>query len=318
MTPKKTPESFSDDGDICHFFLLSNSFWARRYLGSKTVCILCGGGPYILPRKVHRTSWSGSCMLSFPSSPVFPSLFWMGDIRARDWVAKVEKISKCAQIAFFRALPWGCSSRIANLVCSLLGIPNFRSQNAFLMRQIVTERWVHSSGVGDAIKIMNSRRFVGCLLELKNVRAPKFAGYFFGPVVGSFNGGIFKAQTRTRFEISPNETAKRNCIAEIETSRAAWESRIWTRSPTSKCGARAKEPAGARKLRLQQAQREILANHGFGDADLPRSLSLRFRTTSNVIHFVRRLVPRANFEILRNLMDGVVYFIIFSIFIGFD
>ena len=119
---------------------------------------------------------------------------------------------------------------------------------------------------------MNSRRFVGCLLELKNVRAPKFAGYFFGPVVGSFNGSIFKPQTRTRFEISLNETAKRHCIAEIETSRAAWESRIGNRSPTSKCAARAKEHAGALKSNLRRAQREILVIRGFGGADLTRSL----------------------------------------------
>ena len=42
MIPQKIQEYFSDDGHICHFFLLSNSFWARRYLGSKTLCILRG------------------------------------------------------------------------------------------------------------------------------------------------------------------------------------------------------------------------------------------------------------------------------------
>ena len=76
---------------------------------------------------------------------------------------------------------------------------------------------------------MNSRRFVGGLLELKNVRAPTFAGYFIRSVVGSYNGGIFAGQTRPRSEISPKKTAKRRCIAEIETSRAGWELRIRTR-----------------------------------------------------------------------------------------
>ena len=146
-------------------------------------------------------------------------------------------------------------------------------------------------------KIMNSRRFVGCLFELKNVRAPTFARYFFGSVVGSFNGGIFKGQTRTRFEISPNKTAKRRCIAEIETSRAAWELRIGNRSPTSKCAARSKEPAGARKLSLRRAQTEISADSGFGGADLTRSLCYRFRTTP--VHFAPALIPRANLEILK-------------------
>ena len=223
--------------------------------------------------------------------------FWMGVIRPSFWVAKVEKIWNCAQIAFFRVLPWGCSSRIAKLVCSILGFPILCFQNAFLTCQSVTERSEQSSGVGDASKIMNSRRFVGNQLELKNVRAPKFAGYFFGPVVGSFNGGIFKAQTRTRFEISPNETAKRHCIAEIETSRAGWELRIRSSSPTSECGARAKEHTSARKSRLQTLLVEILAIRGFGGADLTRSLSLRFRTTPE--YFVRRLVSRANLEILK-------------------
>ena len=143
---------------------------------------------------------------------------------------------------------------------------------------------------------MNSRRFVGCLLELKNVLAPTFAAYFFGFVVGSFNGGIFEDQARTRFKISPNETAKRHCIAEFETSRAAWELRIRISSPTSECAARAKEHVGDQKSGLRRAQREISANRGFGDADLTRSLSHRFRGTP--VHFVRRLVPRVNLGIL--------------------
>ena len=145
---------------------------------------------------------------------------------------------------------------------------------------------------------MNSRRFVGCLLELKNVLAPTFAGYFFGSVVGSFNGGIFEDQARTRFKISPNETAKRHCIAEIETSRAAWELRIRISSPTSKCAARAKEHVGAQKSGLRRAQREISANRGFGGADLTRSLCMRF--TGTPVHFRRLLVVRTNFEILVN------------------
>ena len=144
---------------------------------------------------------------------------------------------------------------------------------------------------------MNSRRFVGCLLELKNVLAPTFAGYFFGSVVGSFNGGIFKGQTRPRSEISPNKTAKRRRIAEIETSRAAWELRIRSSSPTSKCVARVKEHASARKSRLQTLLVEILAIRGFGGADLTRSLSVRF--TGTPVHFTGLLVPRANLEILK-------------------
>ena len=221
----------------------------------------------------------------------------MGGIRPGDWVAEVEKLSKSVQIAFFRALPCNCSSRSVSLVCSFLGIRIFHFQNAFLTCQTITERWVHSSGVGDAIKIMNSRRFVGCLLELKNVTTPTFARYFFGSVVVSYNGGIFAASTRSRSEISLNKTAKWRCIAEIETSRAGWELRIRRSSATSKCVARAKEHAGARKSRLQALLVEILAIRGFGGADLTRSLSVRFRTTP--VHFAGVLVPRANLEILK-------------------
>ena len=97
---------------------------------------------------------------------------------------------------------------------------------------------------------MNSRRFVGCLLELKNVFAPTFAGYFFGFVVGSFNEGIFEDQARTRFKISPNETAKRRLFRRLETSRVGSELRIGTSSPTRKWAARPKEQAGARKASL--------------------------------------------------------------------
>ena len=115
-------------------------------------------------------------------------------------------------------------------------------------------------------------------------------------MVGSFNGGIFEDQARTRFKISPNETAKRHCIAEIETSRAAWELRIRISSPMSKCVALAKEHVGAQKSGLRRAQREISANRGFGGADLTRPLSLRF--TGTPVHFVCLLVPRANLGIL--------------------
>ena len=164
---------------------------------------------------------------------------------------------------------------------------------------------------------MNSRRFVGCLLELKNVLAPTFAGYFFGSVVGSFNGGIFENQARTRFKISPNETAKRHCIAEIETSRAGWELKIRSSSPTSECVAWTKEHAGARKSRLQALLVKILAIRGFGGADLTRSLCMRFR--GHPADFVCLLVrTQGKFGNFGNFVDRLVYSIILSIFLGFD
>ena len=93
--------------------------------------------------------------------------------------------------------------------------------------------------------------------------------------------------------------AKHPPNVDFRPTRVGQEFNIGISSPARKLGALPKEAASARKSGFALARAEFWTIFGFGDVDLSRSLSGRFRPVS--IHFVGGPLSMANLESLKIL-----------------
>ena len=93
--------------------------------------------------------------------------------------------------------------------------------------------------------------------------------------------------------------AKHPPNVDFRPTRVGQEFNIGISSPARKLGALPKEAASARKSSLPLVRAKFWSIFGFGDVDLSRSLSPRFRGTP--VHFVGGPLSMANLEILEIL-----------------